>query len=76
MAEIARLEQAAAVVVRLPGFYDVFVSVPAFTPTAATVRVKQGQLATVSPSLRADPLVTKELGHEISPAKGDTIKVP
>jgi hypothetical protein len=51
-----------------PGFYDVFVSVMAFTPTAAKVRVKQGQLTTFSPMLRADALVMKELGHEISPA--------
>src|SRR5712692_4702706 len=43
-----------------PGFYDVFVSAMAFTPTAAKVRVKQGQLATLSPRLRADPLVAKE----------------
>jgi|SRR5438552_19130202 len=47
------------------GFYDVFVSAMAFTPTAAKVRVKQGQRATFSTKLRADPLVTKELGHEI-----------
>lgn len=47
------------------GFYDVFVSAMAFTPTAAKVRVKQGQGPTFSTKLRADPLVTKELGHEI-----------
>jgi len=47
------------------GFYDVFVSAMAFTPTVAKVRVKQGQRATFSTKLRADPLVTKELGHEI-----------
>jgi hypothetical protein len=47
------------------GFYDVFVSAMAFTPTAAKVRVKQGRRATFSTKLRADPLVTKELGHEI-----------
>src|SRR5580658_6664487 len=47
------------------GFYDVFVSAMAFTPTAAKVRVKEGQHATFSTRLRADPLVTKELGHEV-----------
>jgi hypothetical protein len=47
------------------GFYDVFVSAMAFTPTAAKVRVKQGQRTTFSTKLRADPLVVKELGHHI-----------
>lgn len=50
-----------------PGFYDVFVSAMAFTPTATKVRVKAGQLGTFSPKLNVDPLVTKELGHEIYP---------
>jgi Carboxypeptidase regulatory-like domain len=44
------------------GFYDVFVSAPAFTPSAAKVIVKQGQRATLSVKLRVDPLVSKELG--------------
>ena len=47
------------------GFYDLFVSAMAFTPSAAKVRVKQGQSTPFSTKLRADPLVTKELGHEI-----------
>jgi hypothetical protein len=51
-----------------PGFYDVFISAVAFAPTAAKVRVKPRQPATFSPTLRADALVTKELGHEITPA--------
>jgi Carboxypeptidase regulatory-like domain len=50
-----------------PGFYDVFVSAMAFTPAATKVRVKEGQPGTFSPKLNADPLVTKELGHEIYP---------
>jgi hypothetical protein len=45
------------------GFYDVFVSAMAFTPTAAKVRVKQGQHTTHNASLRADPLVSRELAH-------------
>jgi len=48
-----------------PGFYDVFVSAMAFTPTATKVRVKEEQPGTFSPKLKVDPLVTKELGHEI-----------
>jgi len=43
------------------GFYDVFVSAMAFTPTAAKVRLKQGKRTQFSAKLRADPLVTKEL---------------
>ena len=50
------------------GFYDVFVSAPAFTPIAAKVRVKEGQTATFSTMLNVDPLVSKEIGHEIYPA--------
>ena len=50
-----------------PGFYDLFVSAIAFTPTATKVRVKERQPGTFSPKLNADPLVTKELGHQISP---------
>jgi hypothetical protein len=46
-----------------PGFYDVFVSAKAFTPTAPKVRVKKGQPGLFSPMLNADPLVTKELAH-------------
>lgn len=50
------------------GFYDVFVSSPAFTPIAAKVRVKNGQPAAFSTKLNADPLVSEEIGHEIYPA--------
>jgi hypothetical protein len=45
------------------GFYDLFVSAMAFTPTAAKVRVKQGQRMTFNANLRVDPLVSKELVH-------------
>ena len=44
-----------------PGFYDVFVSAMAFTPTAAKVRVKEGHATTLSRKLKVDPLVSKEL---------------
>jgi hypothetical protein len=46
------------------GFYDVFVSRMAFTPTAAKVRVKRRQSTIFNAKLSADPLVTKELGDE------------
>ena len=44
------------------GFYDVFVSAIAFTPTASKVRVKKGRI-TYSSTLRPDPLVSRELAH-------------
>jgi|SRR5215472_15304725 len=43
------------------GFYDVFVSAPAFTPIAAKVIVKE-QNAMFNPKLYVDPLVSKEIG--------------
>jgi hypothetical protein len=48
------------------GFYDVFVSAMAFSPTAARVRVKQGRNLTFTARLRVDPLIEKELGHGVS----------
>lgn len=50
------------------GFYDVFISSPAFTPVAAKVRVKQGQRVTLSVKLNIDPLVSKELAYDVSAA--------
>jgi|SRR5581483_261976 len=50
------------------GFYDVFVSAMAFTPTATKVRVKEGHPATFSTKLDVDLLVSKELGDQIYPA--------
>ena len=52
-----------------PGFYDVFVSAGAFTPTATKVRVKEGEAATFSTKLKVDPLVSKEIGQDIYPAQ-------
>jgi|SRR5579883_77157 hypothetical protein len=47
-----------------PGFYDVFISANAFTPQCRKVRVRQGETASFSPKLNADPIVTKELGDQ------------
>jgi hypothetical protein len=44
------------------GFYDVFVSAPAFTPVAAKVIVKEGQRTVFNAKLYVDPLVSKEIG--------------
>lgn len=45
-----------------PGFYDVFISAPMFTPTAIKVMVKQGQPTIASMKLTLDPLVSKQIG--------------
>lgn len=43
------------------GFYDIFVSAMAFTPSAAKVRVKTNKRSTYNVTLRLDPLVSREL---------------
>jgi|HubBroStandDraft_6_1064221.scaffolds.fasta_scaffold34742_2 Carboxypeptidase regulatory-like domain len=44
-----------------PGFYDVFVSAGAFSPTAAKVRVRAGQTTIHDATLHVDPTVSSEL---------------
>jgi Carboxypeptidase regulatory-like domain len=44
------------------GFYDVFISAPAFTPVAAKVIVKEGQRVAFNVKLYVDPLVSKQIG--------------
>jgi hypothetical protein len=44
-----------------PGFYDVFVSSMAFTPSCQKVRVWPGESTTFSPKLAVSPVVIKEL---------------
>ena len=48
-----------------PGFYDLFVSATAFSPVCRKIRLKDIAHPPVDFRLKADPLVTKELGHEI-----------
>jgi hypothetical protein len=48
-----------------PGFYDVFVSIRAFTPVCRKVRIKAGKEFVYNPRLNVDPLVTAELGFKI-----------
>jgi len=43
------------------GFYDVYVSAMAFTPTAVKVRLKVGKRSTYDSKLVPDPLVLREL---------------
>lgn len=53
-----------------PGFYDVYVSAVAFSPHCRKIRIKAGETATYQVNLRADPLVTKELGGEMGRSPG------
>jgi Carboxypeptidase regulatory-like domain len=46
----------------VPGFYDIFVSSPAFSPQCTKVRVLEAKPAIYNPRLRFDPLVSKEIG--------------
>jgi hypothetical protein len=46
----------------VPGFYDIFVSSPAFSPQCTKVRVLEAKPAVYNPRLSFDPLVTKEIG--------------
>jgi hypothetical protein len=48
-----------------PGFYDVLVTSSSFTPSCKKVRIKTGTTVSMEFKLKADPLVTAELGHEI-----------
>jgi hypothetical protein len=48
-----------------PGFYDVFVSAPAFSPACRKVRLLQGKTSHVTFRLVPDKLVTAELGDPI-----------
>ena len=45
-----------------PGFYDVFVTANAFSPQCRKIRIKPGETATYNTTLKADPLVTSEMG--------------
>jgi len=45
-----------------PGFYDILVTAPGFSPDCRKIRLQPGQNVTFNSKLHADPLVTKELG--------------
>ena len=48
-----------------PGFYDLFVAAAGFSPECRKVRLKVGRIENYKIALRADPLVTGELGDTI-----------
>jgi hypothetical protein len=43
------------------GFYDIFISATAFSPSCRKVRIRSDGVGTFSPKLKVDPLVSKEL---------------
>jgi hypothetical protein len=49
-----------------PGFYDVFVSAPVFSPDCRKVRIIKGSAADYNPRLKVSALITKELGDTFS----------
>ena len=49
-----------------PGFYDIFVSAPAFSPQCTKINVSGSEPGIYMPRLHADPLVTKERGDTFS----------
>lgn len=48
-----------------PGFYDVFISSPAFTPQAIKIRLKKAPAAKTV-KLKVDPLVSAEIADRIT----------
>lgn len=48
-----------------PGFYDVFVTSPSFSPDCRKIRILPAKRTTFAAKLSADPIVTKELGDGI-----------
>lgn len=48
-----------------PGFYDVLVSSPAFTPVCGKVRTREGSSVTFDSRLQVNGLVIDELGFKI-----------
>lgn len=54
------------------GFYDVFVSSPAFSPVCRKVRILGRNTVNFNPRLPLDPLVTNELGDRFENSKPTT----
>ena len=48
-----------------PGFYDVFVSSPAFSPACRKIRIGKGAIANVEERLPVSNIVLNELGESI-----------
>jgi Carboxypeptidase regulatory-like domain len=46
-----------------PGFYDILVTAPGFSPDCRKIRLKPGENATFNSKLQTDPLVVGELAN-------------
>ena len=63
---IVRTKQDGAFTVELPpGFYDLLVAAPAFTPAARKVRLKTGKAQEIRGCLSPDPLYAAEMGDRV-----------
>jgi hypothetical protein len=47
-----------------PGFYDILITAPGFSPTYTKLRLKLGENATFNSKLHSDPLVAKKLSNQ------------
>ena len=47
-----------------PGFYDILVTAPGFSPTCSKIRLKPEENSTFNSKLQSDPLVAKELANQ------------
>jgi hypothetical protein len=61
-------DQKGSFVAELPsGFYDLFVSASAFSPSCRKIRLNDSATSELRFELKVDPTVTKELGFRIDP---------
>jgi hypothetical protein len=51
-----------------PGFYDLFATATAFSPTCRKVRTKGGETQEIKLRLKPDPLYTAEMGNRVKTA--------
>jgi hypothetical protein len=51
------------------GFYDVFATATAFSPTCRKVRMKAGETQEIKLQLKVEPLYTAEMGNRVIPAR-------
>jgi len=57
-----------------PGFYDVFVAVPAFNPMCRKVRIKPGAAVDTTFRMNADPLYAAEMGNRVDGVPRETLR--
>ncbi|HKE21061.1 MAG TPA: TonB family protein, partial [Bryobacteraceae bacterium] len=59
-----------------PGFYDVFATAPAFTPTCRKVRIQAGKVEEIKFRMDAEPLYTAEMGNRVEALPPDSHFAP